>query len=83
MTNEGKNVLRILDKFGFNPVRTKMLSYRTRKKRTNESVMYVVKVEIRYNEQDPFLQLFLSKTRLLASLVFWWPLSAVCLVVIT
>ncbi len=83
MRNEGKNVLRILDKFGFNPVRTKMLSYRTREKRTNESVMYVVKVEIRYNEKDPFLQLFLFKTRLLASLVFWWPLSVVCLVVYT
>jgi hypothetical protein len=40
-------------KFGFNPVRLKMLCYRTWGKRTNESVMYVVKVEIRYNEQDP------------------------------
>ena len=39
-------------KFGFNPVRTKMLCYTTRK-RTNENVMYVVKVEIRYNEQYP------------------------------
>ena len=83
MTNEGKNVLRILDKFGFNPVRTKMLCYRTRGQRTNESVMYVAKVEIRYNEQDPFLQLFLSKTRLLASLFFWWSLGVVFFLVIT
>jgi hypothetical protein len=70
-------------KLDFNPVRTKILCYRTKIKRTNTTVMYVVMVEIRYNEQDPCLQRFLSKTRLLASLVFWWPLSAVCLVVFT